>query len=271
MVESRATAAFLSNNNYTGSSTNPIAKANVSYVTYDFNTNKVTQYGVAIGVANGVRVALEQPAGTAIQSPAFLTPLFNLFGASASGSNNVSVSAVSVVNARPSIPIALWSSVCSGNSLVPNVKVAQQNQSDENSCWTTYLDKSSGGSDIKALFKASASCQGLPQGPIDIGIPIYENKGQVASVYEEAENFFLKNAATKDRWWIIPVISGSGNCNAKDPSPIVDWAKIKVNFIDKGGSHSYIQGDIVCNQTLETSVDHVCFSHRLVREHAKGM
>jgi Flp pilus assembly protein TadG len=269
-VENRASAAYLAANNYTGSGDNPITKTNVTYVQYDFGTNKVTTYGVAIGTANGVRVALE--GGSAMKTPAFLTPIMNLFGANAAGSNNVSVSAVAVVTARPSIPIALWGSVCQGTSEVKGVEIAQQNPSSgENSCWTTYLDKSSGGSDIEALFKASASCQGIPQGDVDIGIPIYENKGQVASVYDTANDFFLNNAATKNRWWIIPVIAGAGNCNAKDPTPITDWAKIFVTEVSKHGSHSYIKANVVCQQTLESSSESFCFSHRLVREHAKGM
>jgi hypothetical protein len=266
-VENRA-AAFIAANNYTGSAGNPITKANVSYVQYDFAANKVTGYGVAIGVANGVRVALE--GSTAMKTPAFLTPFLNLFGAAAAGSHNVGVSAVAVIHARTSIPIALWNSICQGTSTVPNVLIAQQNQGDENSCWTTYLDKSSGANDIKALFEAQSTCTGMPPG-VDIGTPIYENKGQVASVYDVADDFFMKNSLTKSRWWIIPVIKGSGNCNAKDPSPIVDWAKIKVSEVKKHGSHSYIKADVVCKQSLQGSSESVCFSHRLVREHAKGM
>jgi len=270
LVESRATA-FVSKNDYTGSSANPITKTNVSYVQYDFAANKVTNYNVGIGVANGVRVALETATGTAMKTPAFLTPLFNLFGASASASNNVNVSAVSVISGRPSIPIALWSTVCQGSSTVPNVEIAQQNpQNGENSCWTTYLDNSSGAPDIKALFTASASCTGLPVGEIDIGVPIYENKGQVASVYQVAEDFFMNDAATKNRDWLIPVINGTGNCNAKNPTPIVNWAKIRVSEVSKHGSDSYIKADITCNQSINAPSNLLCFSHRLVREPTKG-
>ncbi|HEY7217389.1 MAG TPA: pilus assembly protein TadG-related protein [Candidatus Binatia bacterium] len=267
LVENRA-AAFVSKNDYTGSSKNPITKTNVSYVQYDFATNKVTNYGVAMGVANGVRVALEQSAGTAMATPAFLTPLFNLFGASAPGSNNVSVSAVSVMTGIPSIPIAMWSQLCSGSSTVPDVLLAQQNPGSENSCWTTYLDKSSGGSDIKALFQASQECTGLPVGNVDIGIAIYENKGQVASVYDTAKNFF---EAYPGRCWTIPVITGAGNCNAKDPTPIVDWAKMCYKGINKNGAHSWIKADITCHQDINQTTDLLCFSNRLVREPAKGM
>jgi Flp pilus assembly protein TadG len=270
LVVNRATA-FVNKNDYTGSSKNQIDADNVSFVQYDFLTNKVTNYGVALGVANGVRVAMEQSAGTAMASPAFLTPLLRLFGSSTPASNNVSVSAVSVMTAKPSIPIALWQAECQGSTPF-TAEIAQQNPvSGENSCWTTYLDKSSGGSDIEALFKASGSCDGLPSGGVDIGIPIYENKGQVASVYDTAKDFFLVNPTTKDRYWLIPVIVGTGNCNAKDPAPIVDWAKIKVSEVSKHGSDSYIKAEITCNQVLETSSEALCFSNRLVREHVKGM
>ncbi|HWP22746.1 MAG TPA: pilus assembly protein TadG-related protein [Candidatus Binatia bacterium] len=268
LVEARATAAFLSANNYTGSLTNPITKANVSYVQYDFATNRITGYGVPLSAANGVRVALEQSAGTAIATPAFLTPLFNLFGASASGSNSVSVSAVSVSTGRPSIPIALWSQVCNGSSKVVDAQIAQQNPGNENSCWTTYLDNSSGASDIKALFQASQTCTGLPVGDIDIGIAIYENKGQAATVYDTAKNFF---EAYPGRCWTIPVIVGTGNCNAKNPQPIVDWAQLCYKGIFKQGAQSYIKADITCRQDINQTTDLLCFANRLVREHAKGM
>jgi Flp pilus assembly protein TadG len=270
LVENRATA-FISKNDYTGSSTNPLTKTNVSYVQYDFAANKVTSYNVALGVANGVRVALETSTGTAMKTPAFLTPLLKLFGASASGSNNVGVSAVSVISGRASIPIALWSSVCSGSSTVKNVDIQQQNPGTENSCWTTYLDKSSGAPDVKALFDASATCTGLPVGDIDIGVPIYENKGQQATDYGAADDFFLQNAATKNRCWIVPVIVGSGNCDAKNPAPIVDWAEICPTVVSKNGAHSYITADVTCNKSLNNpGEDLLCFSHRLVREPAKG-
>lgn len=268
LVENRATA-FVSKNDYTGSSKNQITNANVSYVQYDFAANKITNYGVALGVANGVRVALEQSAGTAMQTPAFLTPLFKLFGASAPGSNNVSVSAVSVMTGIPSIPIAMWQQRCNGSSVVPDLELAQQNPANgENSCWTTYLDKSSGATDIKALFQATQNCTGLPVGDVDIGIPIYENKGQVASVYDVAKNFF---EAYPSRCWTIPVIVGAGNCNAKDPTPIVDWAKMCYKGIFKHGSDSYIKADVTCNQNINDTSNLLCFSNRLVREPVKGM
>jgi Flp pilus assembly protein TadG len=258
-------------NNYVGSTANPIKAANVSYVNYDFSTNTITNYAATYGTANGVRVALETATGSAIATPAFLTPLLNLMGTSTAGSTNVNVSAVATITARPAIPIALWESQCNGSTPVPDVKIRQQNpQSGENSCWTTYLDPSSGASDVKALFKVASECSGSPiNGFVDVGTPIYENKGQQASDYGDAYDFFFKNN-TPGQWWLIPVITGSGNCNAKNPEKITDWAKIQVTDIDKGGSHSYIQANVVCNQTIHQPAGSSCFSHKLVREKTKG-
>src|ERR1044071_5147299 len=219
--------AFASTNNYTDSTNNPIKNTNVSYVQYDFLNNKVTNYNVALGVASGVRVALE--ADSAMKTPAFLTPLMKLFGSNAPASNNVSVSAVSVISGRASIPIALWSSQCGSpvTAKKSDVKIKMQPPGSETACWTTYLDKSSGSPDIKALFDASGSCSGLPIGDVDLGIPIYENKGGDTSVFDTAQSFFEDPLHT-GRCWIIPVIQPpvGGNCNIKDPTPITDWAQL---------------------------------------------
>lgn len=272
-VKSRA-AAFASTNNYTGSSKNQIGDANVSYVKYDFLNNKVTDYNVALASASGVRVALE--ADSAMKTPAFLTPLMKLFGSNsaASGSNNVSVSAVSVITARASIPIALWSSQCGlpVTAKKSDVQIKMQPPGSETACWTTYLDKSSGSPDIKALFDASGSCSDLPIGDVDIGIPIYENKGGVTSVFDTAQSFFEDPLHT-GRCWLLPVITPpvGGNCNIKDPTPIVDWAQLCYTKTVVEGKDKYIQGDITCGKSLNNTPDSLCYSNRLVREPNKGM
>jgi Flp pilus assembly protein TadG len=262
-VENRA-AAFNSTNHYVESPTNKIGSSNISYVQYDYSTNQVTNYSASFATANGVRVALE--GGNGITTPVFLTPLMNLLGISTPATRDVNVSAVAVISARPSIPIAMWQSQCNGNNTVTKLKLLQQNpNSGENSCWTTYLDQSSGGSDIKALFQATETCSGLPAGAVNVGTKIYENKGQVTSVYAVAEQFFMKDHP--GRCWFIPVIEGGKNCNNKDPTPIKDWAKICVTDVFKHGSDSYIEGDVTCNQSLHQPSESLCFSHRLVREH----
>ena len=269
-VEARA-AAFNSKNNSVGSPTNTIGSANVSYVDYDFTTNQITNYAAPIATANGVRVALEQSSGTAIATPAFLTPLFKLFGGTASGANQVSVSAVSVITARPSIAIALWDSQClSGGGTKNGVKIRQQNPGEENSCWTCYLDNSCGARDVKSLFQGAKECSGTGTlNNVDVGTKIFENKGQQASDYDLAYDFFFVHYPGRE--WLLPVIGGGTNCNEKNPTPIVDWAKIKVTEVKKNGAHSYIEASVTCGQKI-TSLDlTICHSHRLVREPAKGM
>ena len=270
-VKARA-AVYTSKNDYVGSPSNAIGSTNISYVQYDFTKNAITNYGVPFTGANGVRVALES--SSAVKTPMFLTPLMNLLGINTSGTQSVSVSAVSVITSKPSIPIALWSSQCNGSTTVPNVKIKQQhpskNDGDENSCWTTYLDKSSGSPDVKALFQVSSTCSGAAiDGTIDIGTPIYQNKGQQNADYGVASQFFMTDYP--GHCWFVPVIDGSGNCDAKNPSPIKDWAKICPNAVSKNGSHSYIQANVTCNQNIHDDLDSsLCFTHRLVREPTKG-
>lgn len=272
-VESRA-AAFVSKNDYVGSSGNPIGSSNVSYVQYDFDTNTITQYGAAIAdpATNGVRVALEQATGSGITTPVFLTPLFNLLGISTSGTQAVNVSAVSVINSKPALPIALWNNICPAD---PNTEIDLQMQHPdpqdgvENSCWTTYLDCSSGAPDIKAGFQVAGSCSGSAiAGDIDIGTYICQNKGQVNSVLQAAEKFF---DTYPDRWWVVPVLEGTGNCAAKNPTKIKTWAKIKPTEIVTKGNPKYIRAYVECGDDIREDIEtSLCFSHRLVREPGKG-
>jgi Flp pilus assembly protein TadG len=270
-IKSRA-AGYNSTNNYVESPTNKIGSSNVSYVQYDYTTNAISNYSASVTTANGVRVALE--GGSSITTPVFLTPLLNLLGIATASTQNVSVSAVATIAGKPSIPIAVWSTVCNGSTPVPDVELKQQHPGQENSCWTTYSDKSSGTPDIKALFAASETCQGLPGSqsgtPITIGTPIYQNDGGAVSVYTAAEDFFFKNSATKNRCWLLPVLNGGGNCALKDPTPIVDWASFCPESMLKHGGHSYFKGTLTCKAKPDQLENSLCFSHRLVREPTKG-
>lgn len=277
-VQNRA-AAFNSTNNYVESPTNSIGSSNISYVKYDFTTNTITNYNENINTANGVRVALEQATGSGITTPVFLTPLLNLLGIATAGTKDVNVSAVSVITTKPAVPIALWSNVCpaTNGTVATNVDVKFQHPTKtgdgENSCWSTFLDCSSGASDIKALFQVAASCSGTPiNGEIAIDTPICQNRGQVNSVLFEAESFFTNAPDYPNRWWLVPVIGGGGNCDPNNPTKIVNWAKIKPKGFETTGDPKYIKADIVCgpnliNEDLDSSL---CFAHRLVREPTKG-
>jgi Flp pilus assembly protein TadG len=283
-VQARA-AVYNSNNNYTGSSSNPIISTNVSYVSYDYVSNTITDYNAPIATANGVRVAMETANGRPVQSPAFLTPLLRLMGNSASSPNNVNVSAVATIQTRPAIPIALWETKCGTKvgtppqyPLQPNVKIqmqhpAKDNQdpAGENACWTTFFDCSSGAPDIKAGFTTASTCSGASiDGNISIGSMICQNKGQVNTVLGEAEDFFLKTPSNLNQWFIIPVLSGGGNCSPDNPTGVVDFAKIRVSAIDKTGNPKYILADIQCGQGLDSTDSSLCFTHRLVRENTPG-
>ena len=118
-VQNRA-VAYNSKNDYVESPTNPIGNANISYVKYDYTTNTIANYNEPIATANGVRVALE--GGRSITTPVFLTPLMNLFGIATAGTQNVNVSAVATIKAKPAIPIAIWGNICNQN----NVQIKMQ-------------------------------------------------------------------------------------------------------------------------------------------------
>ena len=289
VVESRA-AAFNPTkanptNSYVGSATNKIGSINVSYVNYDFTTNTITNYSEPIATANGVRVALETSTGSAIATPAFLTPLFNLLGTTTSGANNVNVSAVATITAKPAIPIALWSNKCptypgpyknTSDQINFNVDIKMQHpdqtpDGNENSCWTTFLDCSSGAPDIKAGFEVARKCSGgTINGEVQITTPICQNRGQVNTVLGSADDFFSANDMPY-HWWVIPVIGGGGNCDPTNPTPIVTWAKIRPKAIVKTGNPKYITADIACGDEIVNQLDvSLCFSHRLVREKTKG-
>ena len=268
--ERAAFATGTTANNYTGSSGNPIGDANVSYVKYDFTTNTITNYSEPIATANGVRVSLE--GGSAMINPSFLTPLFNLFGGTAPETNNVSVSAVSVATARPSLPIALWSSHCTGTGIDVLIQMQHPDQKEdgnENACWTTYFDCSSGAPDIKEGFQVAGSCSGHGIGQVSIDSMICQNKGQVNTVMKTAEEFFADHP---NRWWVVPVIGGAKNCDTKNPTKVTNWAKIFPKEVVRTGNPKYIKADVVCGPDVIAEAENsLCHSNRLVREPAKGM
>jgi len=283
-VKARA-AAFNGNakNNYVESSTNAIDSTSVTYVKYDFTTNDITNYNEPILTANGVRVALE--GGKSITTPMFLTPLLNLLGISTASTKDTNVSAVSVIQAKPAIPIALWETVCPNYpgpydtisaTIAQDIKMQHPDQKtgNENSCWTTFLDCSSGAPDIKAGFEVAQKCSGgRIDGQIGIGVPICQNRGQVNTVLGTADDFFTANGGIPNSsWWIIPVIGGGGNCDPTNPAPIITWAKIKPTAIVKTGNPKYITAEIACGNPIAAELNvSLCFSHKLVREKAKNM
>jgi hypothetical protein len=65
---------------------------------------------------------------------------------------------------------------------------------------------------------------------------ICQNRGQVNTVMGSAQDFFLDTKDNVNKWFIIPVLSGGGNCAPDNPTGVVDFAKIRVSAIDKTGT-----------------------------------
>ncbi len=274
-VNARA-VGFNATNDYAGSGADALKSSDVSYVYYNFTTNAIERYNEPIATANGVRVAREAAHG--ITTPTFLTPLMNLMGIATAGTQNVNVSAVATVTAKPAIPIAIWSNVCgaTGEEKTTEIKMQHPDKKDdsgsENSCWTTFLDCSSGAKDIKALFKVADECSGggANLGEIAIGTEICQNRGQVNSALGKAEDFFMTDHPNS--WWLVPVIAGGGNCDPTNPTAIMNWAKIYPTAVSKTGDPKTITAKVVCDPKYgrELIDTNICFSHRLVREPNKG-
>jgi hypothetical protein len=147
----------------------------------------------------------------------------------------------------------------------------QKVDGNENACWTTFYDCSSGAPDIKAGFTAAGECSGGGlTSSVGIGSLICQNRGQVNTVMKAAEQFFFTDYP--NRWWIIPVIGGGGNCDPTNPTTVTKWAKIKPTAIETTKSPKYIEANVICGMTLNQEMESsLCYSQRLVREKAKKM
>src|SRR5262245_5829066 len=117
-------------NNYLDYNKNQIGADNVTLITYNQASNTFTK-ATSIATANGVRVALESTnpydgtaKATPMKAPVFLTPLLNLLGQSAKGTQNVSVSAVAILTAIPGMPIAISGCQISGGSCTSDCQPA---------------------------------------------------------------------------------------------------------------------------------------------------
>jgi Flp pilus assembly protein TadG len=197
---------------------------NVTLMKYNFTTGTITGTASKIGEANGVRVALETTnpytggsSKTAVNTPAFLTPLFNLLGSKTAGSNNVNVSAVAVIEAQPGLPIALNgcdSTKVGTNTPIPWNQAPSGGSNPNNSGWTTYLDGSVSVPDVIALIRKIAACQGT--GVVGVGTNICMNNGQQNPDLREFEILIGNNTDGTPKCYLTPVIPSSSNftgCN----------------------------------------------------------
>ena len=268
-------AAFNANNDYLSSPLNPIQAKNITYIHYDHVTDTITNLP-DITNANGVRVALEKTnpytsvaAGTAMQSPVFLTQLMRLFGnPSAPAKVDVSVSAVAALQAVPGIPIAIMDVLCK-TPAGEKIKLFQSDATVDNSCWTTYRKNPPSASKVKARFVDSGTCTGLPE---DNALLIAGNSkieldnGQTASTYDAAAALF---SAHPDRWWIVPIVPTVTKCNQTDT--FQGWAAIKPSAVQKTGSPKYIEVEVKCDQNLYQINNNYCLASRLLRDTKSGM
>lgn len=265
--------AFNSKNDYVKNTANPIKGTNITYVQYEDATGAINNLA-GITNANGVRVALEQnnpytgaASKTSINTPSFLTPLLNIFGQSAPSSTDINVSAVAVLRAIPSVPIAIKHPICSGPSTISRTLKM------DNSCWTTYTDSGATPDRVRNLFDASRVCSGLPANTdrITIDTPIWLNGNTDSTTYVKANELFRVN--NPGDCWIVPVISDV-SCSASTPTKVTDWAKIcptQVVGLNQNDSERYITVDLTCRQDIFRAEDNLCFSPRLVRDLKSGM
>ncbi len=260
---------YNSTNNYVESATNKIGGSNITYVNYDPGTGAITNLPSIAG-ANGVRVGLEQKnpytgetPETGITTPVFLTPLMNFFGQPTPAAADIDVSAVAILTARPSIPIAIYQSLCKTSG---PVSLLNSPSPTDNSCWTTYWDPSVNTTTVKALFKATKDCSGLPEGSINSG-PILLANGVNDTVYSTAEDLF--QTSPPGSCWMVPVVKDASSCNRTDD--ILDWAKICPTEVQKRGSPKYIKATVKCGQSLIRTTDSSCYVPKLVRDTKSGM
>jgi hypothetical protein len=287
-VVNRATA-FNSANNYLDSPNNQIGSANITYINYNAGTNTFTSQGSTIAGANGVRVALETTnpyggaAGTAMKSPLFLTPLFNLLGIPTSSTRNVSVSAVAIVKTAPDLPIAMEQTLCgtkdeqTGLYEKKEAKLLQTNAADETSGYTTFYIQNASKSAIHDLLMGSLSCSGAAS--VGIGFCTELNNGQITSIYPDFEKVFLAGK-TEGRCYLIPVVGTGVTYN--QCSKILDFAQFCPKQGDDGwgrgktanpdgGWDRYLIGDVTCGADLNKAPWAKCHVTSLVRDAKSGM
>jgi Flp pilus assembly protein TadG len=301
-------------NNYLDSNNNKIGANNVTLVKYNGATGTMT-VAASIDEANGVRVALEttNPYGgtgnTAMKSPLFLTPLFNLLGQKTSGTQNVSVSAVAVLSAIPGFPVAIAgcsppppSAGCTGGagtyqSPYTNCKLLQTDSSNngkgggnddlkyQDSGWTTFTVPSANAPAIKALVRNNSTCANVP--PLYDGSCIYLNNGQITPVLNEFSDVYknnpdpndplvdpgfsgTKNPPNPNDWGVIPVVDANiGNFN--QCQAVKGWAKFGIRDVVIAGSDKYLIGDLICGWSLDKVGGTGCYTTRLVRDTKSGM
>lgn len=272
-INSRA-KAFNGHNTFTDSTANSVTDNSVTIVDYNWSNGNITP-AASISTANGVRVALENKNpytgatnSPAVKSPLFLTPLFKLMGLESQNTQNVSISAVAVMSAVPTLPIVVYDTQCSAPQ---PIKIRSTSDPLETGCWTTFFDGSTSKPDVVGLMKAAGDCSGMAQG-VRKGDSIHLNDGTQKPDYDAADDLFK---AFTSQCWLVPVVKApsptakTNNCGNWEN--IVDFAEICPTKVVSTGSPKYVQATITCGQDPNKSRAAICFSNRLVRDKLSGM
>jgi Flp pilus assembly protein TadG len=283
-VDSRV-AGFNSTNTYVDSPNNLLGTGNVTLVKHDGSTfTKATVSDPATtGDANGVRVALETnnpydagATATPMKSPLFLTPLFNLFGASTPTTANVSVSAVAIVKPIPGMPVVIGRTICdaAAGGTKNDVLLLTDNQKVEQSGWTSFYVDSANAKYMKAMVANNKTCDSIPA--IDFSSPgcINLNNGDIASLRQEIADVYapFSSPPNSDDCFFIPVVDDTTGGNTfLGCKAIYDWARICISEVQTKSNPKYVKANVTCGQNPLTTRDTKCYTPVLVRDKQSGM
>jgi Flp pilus assembly protein TadG len=272
-----------------------VSGKNVTLMKYDFKTGTITGTTTTVSEANGVRVALETTnpytggsSKSAVNTPAFLTPLLNLLGTkTASGSNNVNVSAVAVIQAQPGLPIALNgcdSTKVGTNTPIPWNQAPSGGSNPNNSGWTTYFDNSVSSPDVIKLIDKIAACQGT--GGANVGDNICTNNGSQTPDLREMEILIGPNP-NEPLCYLAPIIPSTSNftgcsntitafaqiCPLAICGPGVNGSKNQSLCTEDSSFGKYVLAKVKSCSITDRNKAGIsqCFSLRLVREPQVGM
>jgi len=244
--------------------------SHVTLIKYEFATGKITKVGT-VGEANGVRVALENnnPYGAGskapqpINTPVFLTPLLNLFGAGVQGTADVSVSAVAVVNAIPTFPVVItgcpgytvpiiddpWCSknpvtgepplctscspITGGGMKGTDCSLIRNPNPTDSAGWTNLqINPPVSTSVVRSLLKTTQTCENAQAGAMP-GTSICLNNGNIPVLVAEIDNLFgpfTSPPTEPDDCFIIPVVDQTIS-NITQCKPVEQFARICISKV----------------------------------------
>ena len=312
--------ALNTSNDYVKNLSNPIDGtvngSNVTLVSYNFTTGEITKANT-VGEANGVRVALEtnNPYGgspnRAINTPVFLTPLLNWFGAGVQGTQNVSVSAVAVNSLIPSFPVVItgcpgfttpigdpWCTGVGGNpprcascadldgdgknDVGRDCDLIRNPDTSDTSGWTNLDDRNPVSTPVVIdLLQSAQKCDNVS----GVTETICLNNGNIPPIVREIDSLFGRFVnqpypapVPQDDCFAIPVVGDYVRVN--QCRPVVRYAQICIRAAYcPGCSGGPGPNPGVIHQLIRADITcpapennpYSCFSQKLVRDTKSGM